>query len=135
MGAMTTRARFTSSRRKFSADEAALSSSPLSRRAFFDIDHAPKDHSNRRSDLPGYAVWEIRRFETGRFLRAFHAFYKVRLRSDKRGAELIFDALPFRRAAVYRARRKSAKAIGYAREELRTWNRLHHLVKLRDQLS
>jgi hypothetical protein len=36
---------------------------------------------------------------------------------------------------VYRAGRKSAKAIGYAREELRTWNGLHHLVKLRDQLS
>ena len=126
--------RFTSSRRKFSADEAALSSSPLSRRAFFDIDHAPKDHSNRRSDLPGYAVWEIRRFETGRFLRAFHAFYKVRLRSDKRGAELIFDALPSARCGIS-SQMQSAKAIGYAREELRTWNGLHHSVKLRDQLS
>jgi hypothetical protein len=28
-------------------------------RAFFDIGHAPKDKSNRRSHLPGYAKWEI----------------------------------------------------------------------------
>jgi hypothetical protein len=26
---------------------------------FFDIDHAPADHSNRRTDLQGYAAWEI----------------------------------------------------------------------------
>ena len=28
-------------------------------RAFFDIGHALKDQSNRRSHLPGYAAWEI----------------------------------------------------------------------------
>jgi hypothetical protein len=28
-------------------------------KAFFDIGHAPADHSNRRSDLQGYAAWEI----------------------------------------------------------------------------
>jgi hypothetical protein len=28
-------------------------------KAFFDIGHAPADHSNRRTDLPGYAAWEI----------------------------------------------------------------------------
>lgn len=28
-------------------------------KAFWDIGHAPKDQSNRRSHLPGYAVWEI----------------------------------------------------------------------------
>jgi hypothetical protein len=28
-------------------------------KAFFDIGHAPKDQSNRRSHLPGYAAWEI----------------------------------------------------------------------------
>src|SRR6266403_2397692 len=28
-------------------------------RAFWDIGHAPKDQSNRRSHLPGYATWEI----------------------------------------------------------------------------
>jgi hypothetical protein len=28
-------------------------------KAFFDIGHAPADHSNRRTDLEGYAVWEI----------------------------------------------------------------------------
>ena len=28
-------------------------------KAFFDIGHAPADHSNRRTDLQGYAVWEI----------------------------------------------------------------------------
>jgi hypothetical protein len=28
-------------------------------RAFFDIGYAPKDKSNRRSHLPGYAAWEI----------------------------------------------------------------------------
>ena len=27
--------------------------------AFFDIGHAPADHSNRRTDLEGYAAWEI----------------------------------------------------------------------------
>src|SRR5262245_40983601 len=28
-------------------------------RAFWDIGHAPKDQSNRRKYMPGYAVWEI----------------------------------------------------------------------------
>jgi hypothetical protein len=28
-------------------------------KAFFDINHAPADHSNRRTDLQGYAAWEI----------------------------------------------------------------------------
>jgi hypothetical protein len=28
-------------------------------KAFFDIGHAPKDQSNRRKYLPGYAAWEI----------------------------------------------------------------------------
>jgi len=28
-------------------------------KAFFDIGHAPKNQSNRRNDLPGYAAWEI----------------------------------------------------------------------------
>jgi hypothetical protein len=28
-------------------------------KAFFDIDHASKDHSNRRINLSGYAAWEI----------------------------------------------------------------------------
>jgi hypothetical protein len=28
-------------------------------KAFWDIGHAPKDQSNRRKNLPGYAVWEI----------------------------------------------------------------------------
>ena len=28
-------------------------------KAFFDINHAPADQSNRRTDLPGYAAWEI----------------------------------------------------------------------------
>jgi len=28
-------------------------------KAFFDIGHAPADHGNRRTDLPGYAAWEI----------------------------------------------------------------------------
>jgi hypothetical protein len=28
-------------------------------RAFFDIGHALKDQSNRKSHLPGYAAWEI----------------------------------------------------------------------------
>jgi hypothetical protein len=28
-------------------------------KAFFDIDHAPKDHSNRRNNQPGYAAWEL----------------------------------------------------------------------------
>jgi hypothetical protein len=28
-------------------------------KAFWDIGHAPKDQSNRRTDLQGYAAWEI----------------------------------------------------------------------------
>ena len=28
-------------------------------KAFFDISHAPADHSNLRTDLQGYAAWEI----------------------------------------------------------------------------
>jgi hypothetical protein len=28
-------------------------------KAFFDIGHAPADHENRRTDLPGCAAWEI----------------------------------------------------------------------------
>ena len=28
-------------------------------KAFFDIGHAPADHGNRRTDLSGYAAWEI----------------------------------------------------------------------------
>ena len=28
-------------------------------KAFFDIGHAPADHSNRRTDLQDYAVWEV----------------------------------------------------------------------------
>jgi hypothetical protein len=28
-------------------------------KAFFDIGHAPKDQSNWRTHLPGYAGWEI----------------------------------------------------------------------------
>jgi hypothetical protein len=28
-------------------------------KAFFDIGHAPADHENRRTDLPGYAAYEI----------------------------------------------------------------------------
>jgi hypothetical protein len=28
-------------------------------KAFYDIGHAPADHSNRRSKPEGYAVWEI----------------------------------------------------------------------------
>ena len=28
-------------------------------KAFFDIGHAPADHSNRKTDLQGYAAWEI----------------------------------------------------------------------------
>jgi len=28
-------------------------------KAYFDIGHAPKDQSNRRKYLPGYAAWEI----------------------------------------------------------------------------
>jgi hypothetical protein len=31
-------------------------------KAFYDVAHAPADHSNRRSKPEGYAVWEIHRF-------------------------------------------------------------------------
>ncbi len=28
-------------------------------KAYWDVGHAPKDQSNRRSHLPGYTAWEI----------------------------------------------------------------------------
>jgi len=28
-------------------------------KAYWDVGHAPKDQSNRRKNLPGYAAWEI----------------------------------------------------------------------------
>jgi len=28
-------------------------------KAYFDVGHAPKDQSNHRNYMPGYAVWEI----------------------------------------------------------------------------
>ena len=31
----------------------------LTGKAFFDVGHAPKDQSNRRKYLLGYAAWEI----------------------------------------------------------------------------
>jgi hypothetical protein len=37
-------------------------------KAFWDIGHAPKDQSNRRKKLPGYAVWEIHPVMTLRVL-------------------------------------------------------------------
>ena len=45
-----------------SAKKLNLSDPPIitvTGRAFFDIGHALKDQSNRRSHLPGYAAWEI----------------------------------------------------------------------------
>ena len=47
----------TSSAKKLKVDQA-----PVIRvigKAFFDVGHAPKDQSNRRKDLPGYAAYEI----------------------------------------------------------------------------
>jgi hypothetical protein len=32
---------------------------PVEGKAFFDIGHAPADHSNRRTDFQGYGAWEI----------------------------------------------------------------------------
>jgi N-acetylglucosamine kinase-like BadF-type ATPase len=32
---------------------------PVTGKAYWDVGHAPKDQSNRRSHLPGYAAWEI----------------------------------------------------------------------------
>ena len=39
-------------------------------KAFFDVGHAPADHSNRRTDLEGYAAWEI------------HPVMKLEVKSD-----------------------------------------------------
>jgi hypothetical protein len=39
-------------------------------KAFFDVGHAPADHSNRRTDLQGYAAWEI------------HPVMKLEVKSD-----------------------------------------------------
>jgi hypothetical protein len=33
--------------------------STVTGKAFYDLAHAPADHSNRRSSPEGYAVWEI----------------------------------------------------------------------------
>ena len=45
------------STRKLTLNEAPVVT--LIGKAFWDIGHAPKDQSNRRSHLPGYAAWEI----------------------------------------------------------------------------
>jgi hypothetical protein len=45
-----------------SAKKLAINEAPIitvTGKAYFDIDHAPKDQSNRRKNLPGYAAWEI----------------------------------------------------------------------------
>jgi len=39
-------------------------------KAFFDVGHAPADHSNRRTDLEGYSAWEI------------HPVMKLEVKSD-----------------------------------------------------
>jgi hypothetical protein len=45
------------SARKLTIDQAPIVT--VIGKAFFDLGHAPKDPSNRRSHLPGYAAWEI----------------------------------------------------------------------------
>jgi hypothetical protein len=45
------------STRKLTLNEAPIVT--IVGKAFWDIGHAPKDQSNRRKYMPGYAVWEI----------------------------------------------------------------------------
>jgi hypothetical protein len=55
-----TRTRFpfhTISARKLTLDQTPVVT--VIGKAFFDIGHAPKDQSNRRKYMPGYAAWEI----------------------------------------------------------------------------
>ena len=47
----------TSSDRKLKLIEAPIIT--VTGKAYWDVGHAPKDQSNRRSHLPGYAAWEI----------------------------------------------------------------------------
>jgi hypothetical protein len=44
------------------------------RKGVFDIGHSPADQSNRRTDLPGYAAWEI---HPGMALRVVQAHARV----------------------------------------------------------
>jgi hypothetical protein len=54
----TTRFPFhTSSDRKLKLIQAPIIT--VTGKAYWDVGHAPKDQSNRRSHLPGYAAWEI----------------------------------------------------------------------------
>jgi hypothetical protein len=54
----TTRFPFhTSSDKKLKLTEAPIIT--VTGKAYWDVGHAPKDQSNRRSHLPGYAAWEI----------------------------------------------------------------------------
>ena len=54
----TTRFPFhTSSDRKLKLIEAPIIT--VTGKPYWDVGHAPKDQSNRRSHLPGYAAWEI----------------------------------------------------------------------------
>jgi hypothetical protein len=48
----------TSSAKKLNLTDAPLNITVVGK-AFWDIGHAPKDQSNRRKYMPGYAVWEI----------------------------------------------------------------------------
>jgi hypothetical protein len=45
------------STRKLTLNEAPIIT--VTGKAYWDVGHAPKDQSNRRSHLPGYAAWEI----------------------------------------------------------------------------
>ena len=48
-------------------------------KAFYDIGHAPADHSNRRSTPKGYAVWESRCIKIP--LCNSHLYYQAELKS------------------------------------------------------
>jgi hypothetical protein len=48
----------TSSAKKLKLTDAPLNIT-VTGKAFWDVSHAPKDQSNRRKYMPGYAVWEI----------------------------------------------------------------------------
>ena len=55
-----TRTRFsfhTSSAKKLNVTDPPIIT--VTGKAYFDVGHAPKDQSNRRKYLPGYAAWEI----------------------------------------------------------------------------
>ena len=72
-------------------------------KAFFDINHAPADQSNRRTDLQGYAAWEIHPVMKLKLEWFLLLFGTVQFSSQIRNDSAICVVQPFNRFPLARA--------------------------------